>query len=51
MKTENNNKLQPQTKENITKAEWFKKEALSELMQNTYPSINDLVLNHFKIIL
>jgi len=51
MKTDNNNKPQPQTKENITKAEWFKKETISELMQNTYPSIYNLVLNHFKIIL
>ncbi|MFZ4740544.1 MAG: NUDIX hydrolase [Bacteroidales bacterium] len=49
IKTENNSKPQPQTKENITEAVWLKKEALGELLLNTYPSINDIVLNHFKI--
>ncbi len=49
MQTACNHELQPQTKENITKAVWLKKEAILEAMNNTYPSISGLIYNYFKI--
>ena len=48
METDSLNKPQPQTKENITKAVWLKKEDLAEIKKNTYPSINSLINNYFK---
>ncbi len=51
MKTESENKLQPQMQEGITKAVWLKKEEIKEIMNNTYPSINELILNCFKYII
>ncbi|MFZ4400220.1 MAG: NUDIX hydrolase [Bacteroidales bacterium] len=49
MKTETLNNLQPQTKENITKAVWLKKVELNKILENTYPSIDSLILNYFKL--
>ncbi|RYE24198.1 MAG: NUDIX domain-containing protein, partial [Sphingobacteriaceae bacterium] len=43
MKAENQDKLKPQKEEGITKACWFTKEKLSVLVQNTYPSIIDVL--------
>jgi hypothetical protein len=48
MKTDSKNKLQPQIKEDITKAVWLKKEEVKEVMNSTYPSINYLIFSWFK---
>jgi len=48
MKTDSKNKLQPQIKENITKAVWLKEDGIIEAMSNTYPSIDGLIAKHFK---
>ncbi len=48
MKTDSLTELQPQIKEDITRAVWMKKEAILEAMENTYPSIRGLVFSYFK---
>ena len=45
MRTNYNNKLVPQTKEGITKAEWVNEEGLAEKIENTYGNIKDLLLD------
>ncbi|MEI6694627.1 MAG: NUDIX domain-containing protein [Bacteroidota bacterium] len=48
MKTMSSKELQPQSKENITKAVWLKQEEIPEKMENTYPSISGLIFSYFK---
>ena len=43
MKTEELQKLTPQTEEGITKAEWVAKDNWCRIMENTYPSIELLI--------
>jgi hypothetical protein len=35
--------LQPQTEEDIYRIEWVKPSALNEKLQNTFPSIKDVI--------
>ncbi len=46
MKYEGDGKTTPQLAENIEKAVWIKPEELSEYVNETYPSVQDVFLEH-----
>ena len=45
MKSDKKEKLVPLATERIEQCEWFEKERLTEFLNNTYPSMNDLMFN------
>ncbi len=47
MSTTDTNKLRPQVDEDITKAKWVSKEQVEKVLDNTYPSLIDLIKNFF----
>ncbi len=49
MDTNSEQKLIPQTEEQITKLEWVKKEELKKYMQNSFPSVNDVLKAGFSL--
>jgi 8-oxo-dGTP pyrophosphatase MutT (NUDIX family) len=44
MRSEDQNKLRPQKEEGITDARWFKKKKVSTIVENTFPSIMDVLV-------
>jgi ADP-ribose pyrophosphatase YjhB (NUDIX family) len=45
METESKKTLNPQIKEDITQAVWLSKDEIKEILNNTFPSINELISN------
>ena len=44
MKYKGNDKLKPQTEEGITDVRWFKKGHIDAILNNTFPSILDVLI-------